>query len=259
MILTGLRAVRSFLSMVLVGLWFTTGSIVLRLGVYPVIWLRPSLRYRLTSRYFKIMSGGIFALLTLGGARFRRRGTIPTATPVAIVANHQSLVDILQASLMAQPLAPAYVTRTRYARWVPLVSATVRLLRCPLVEPKKDPRGAIKAIRRGAQELEHGLLIFPEGHRTADGEVRPFRRLGVEAMLSARRVPVYLMVNDGAWRVAHFTDLLYRVHLIDYESEILGPFDLPEDPANLPEFIAWTRDTIVRRIAERRSGSRRAP
>jgi 1-acyl-sn-glycerol-3-phosphate acyltransferase len=259
MILTGVRAVRSFGSMVLVGLWFATGSIALRLGVYPAISLWPSLRYRLTSRYFKIMSGGIFALLTVGGARFRRRGTIPTATPVAIIANHQSLVDILQASLMAQPVAPAFVTRTRYARWVPLVSATVRLLRCPLVEPKRDPRGAIEAIRRGALELEHGLLIFPEGHRTSNGEVRPFRRLGVEAMLAARRVPVYLMVNDGAWRVAHFTDLLYRVHLIDYESEILGPFELPEDPAELPAFIQWARDAIVERIVERRNASRRAP
>jgi len=250
---------RSFGSMVLVGLWFTAGSIALRVGVYPAIWLWPGLRYRLTSRYFKIMSGGIFALLTVGGARFRRRGTIPTATPVAIIANHQSLVDILQASLMAQPLAPAFVTRTRYARWVPLVSATVRLLRCPQVDPKGHPRGAVAAIHRGALELEHGLLIFPEGHRTADGEVGPFRRQGVETMLAARRVPVYLMVNDGAWRVAHFTDLLYRVHLIDYESEILGPFELPEDPAELPAFIQWARNTIVERIAERRGQLRRAP
>jgi 1-acyl-sn-glycerol-3-phosphate acyltransferase len=241
--------------MVLVGLWFTTGSIALRLGVYPLVWLFPGLRYRVTSRYFKIMSGGIFALLTVGGARFRRRGTIPTASPVAIIANHQSLVDILQASLMAQPVAPAYVTRTRYARFVPLVSATVRLLKCPLVDPKQDPRGAIETIGRGAHELEHGLLIFPEGHRTTDGEVRPFRRLGTEALLAARRVPVYLMVNDGAWRVAKFTDLLHSVHLIDYESEILGPFEIPEDPAEIPAFIQWTREIIVNRLEERRGRS----
>lgn len=259
MILTGIRAVRSLVSMILVGAWFALGSLALRLGVLPAIRLWPALRYRLTSRYFKIMSGGILALLTVGGARFRRRGILPTATPVVIIANHQSLVDILQVSLMAQPVVPAYVTRTRYARWVPLVSATVRLLRCPLVDPNGDPRGSRDAIHRGATELPHGLLIFPEGHRTSDGRVRPFRTAGLEAILSARRVPVYLVVSDGAWRVARFADLLYRIHLIDYESEVLGPYEPPEDPAEIREFAKWARDAIVERLVERRAAPRRSP
>jgi 1-acyl-sn-glycerol-3-phosphate acyltransferase len=238
--------------MILVGAYFALGSVVLRLGVMPAIWIWPGLRYRLTSRYFKVMAGGIFALLTLGGARFRRRGTIPTATPVFIVANHQSLVDVLQVALMVRPRTPAYVTRTRYARWVPLVSATARLLRCPLVDPTDDPRGALLAVRRGARDLPHGLLIFPEGHRTTDGQVGPFRPGGLEAMLSARRLPVYLVVSDGGWRVARFTDLLYRVHLIDYESEVLGPHEVPENRDEIPAFILSIRETIVRRLAERR-------
>jgi len=57
MVLTGLRAVRSFSSMVLVGLWFSLGSLALRVGVYPAIWLWPRLRYRLNSRYFKMIGG----------------------------------------------------------------------------------------------------------------------------------------------------------------------------------------------------------
>lgn len=259
MILTTFRAVRSFVSMLLVGAWFAVGSFALRLGVIPAIWLWPRLRYRLTSRYFKIMSGGIFALLTVGGARFRRRGTLPTSSPIVIIGNHQSLVDILQVSLMAQPLTPAYVTRTRYARWVPLVSATVRLLRCPLVDPKRDAQGSLKAVRRGATELPHGLLIFPEGHRTADGRVRPFRTGGLEAILSARRVPVYLVVSDGAWRVARFTDLLWRIHLIDYDSEVLGPYEIPADSAEIPGFIKQVRETIIEHLEERRGGPPRAP
>ena len=249
---SALHAVRSFASMLLVGGYFALGSIVLRLGVIPASWLWPGLRYPLTSRYFKIMAGGILALLTLGGARFRRRGTLPTATPVFIVANHQSLVDILQVALMARPRTPAYVTRTRYARGVPLVSATVRLLRCPLVDPKRDPKAARMAIQRGARELPHGLLIFPEGHRTTDGQVRPFRPKGLEAMLSARRLPVYLVVSDGGWRVARFTDLLWRMHLIDYTSEVLGPYEIPESHDEISAFIRFLRGTIANRLAESR-------
>jgi 1-acyl-sn-glycerol-3-phosphate acyltransferase len=135
----------------------------------------------------------------------------------------------------------------------------VRLLRCPLVDPRRDPRGSLDAIRRGAEEAPHGLLIFPEGHRTTDGRVRPFRTAGVEAMLAARRVPVYLVVSDEAWRVAKFTDLFHRIHLIDYESEVLGPFEIPADRDDIPAFIQKLRETIVTRLEERRSGPPRSP
>jgi 1-acyl-sn-glycerol-3-phosphate acyltransferase len=247
-----LRGVRSSVSMVLVGAYFALGSIVLRLCVIPAVWLFPRIRYPLASVYFKTMARGVFACLSVGGARFRRRGVLPTDTPIAIVANHQALTDILQVSLLGRPRAPAYVSRVRYARWVPLVSATIRLLHCPLVDPKRDPRGAIEAIKRGARTLPHGLLIFPEGHRSRDGRVGRFRTTGLEALLWERRAPVYLVANDGVGRVRTFIDLFYRTHLIDARSEVLGPFEVPEDPDAIPAFIDWCRERIVHHQAEMR-------
>ena len=120
---------------------------------------------------------------------------------VAIIANHQALTDILQVSLVSHPHVPAYITRTRYGRFVPVVSAAIHLSGSPLIDPKRDPRGALKAILNGARELPYGLVIFPEGRRTEDGSVGSFRVAGLKAMLRARRLPVYLVVNDGAWRV----------------------------------------------------------
>ena len=37
------------------------------------------------------------------------------------------------------------------------------------------------------------------------------------------------------------------------ESEILGPYEIPEDPAEIPAFIQWARETIVGRLKERRA------
>ena len=161
----------------------------------------------------KAMSAGIWALLRLGGARVRRVGRIPTAEPVLIVSNHQSLTDILQITLMSTPRVPAFVTRRRYERYVPLVSACIRMLGCPIVDPKRDPAGSVEAIRRGARELPNGIIIFPEGHRSRDGELLPFRAAGLLTVLEERKTPVYLVLNEGAWRVARFSDLLFRVHL----------------------------------------------
>ena len=102
--------------------------------------------------------------------------------PVLVVANHQSLLDIVQITLMARPRVPAFVTRSRYGYFVPLVSASVRLLGSPIVDPKRDPRGAVEAIRTAVPLLPHGMTIFPEGHSE-----RPTASCGRSAPAASRR------------------------------------------------------------------------
>jgi 1-acyl-sn-glycerol-3-phosphate acyltransferase len=252
---SAIRGARSLFAVLLVGLLFLVASPPLRLVVLPGARLFPRHRFLLVSVFMKGMAHGIFGLLRLGGARVRRRGALPTATPVVVVGNHQSLLDILQVALLAHPRVPAFVARRRYQRFVPLVSACIRLLGSPIVDPKRDPTGAIEAVRCGARELPHGLLIFPEGHRSVDGAIGPFRPAGLAAILRERRTPVHLVVNDGVWRVRRLADLLFRVHLIDARSEALGPFEPPDDDARLPEFIDGLRCRLVERLAEMRSGA----
>jgi 1-acyl-sn-glycerol-3-phosphate acyltransferase len=251
--LSVIRGARSLLSVLLVGLLFLVESPVLRLVVIPGTWLFPRQRFLLVSLFMKGICVGIFGLLRLGGAHVRRSGTLPTSSPVLVVANHQALLDICQITLLAHPRVPAFVTRRRYARFVPLVSQCIRLLGSPIVDPKRDPAGAVEAIRRGARELPHGILLFPEGHRSFDGAIRPFRTAGIEAALRERRTPVYLVLNEGVWRVRRLADLLFRVHLIDAWSEVMGPFEPPADDAGLPEFIQGLRQTLVERLTEIRS------
>jgi 1-acyl-sn-glycerol-3-phosphate acyltransferase len=250
-----LRGVRSLVSLLLVGVWFVVGSFVLRLFVVPYCWLFPRRQRRMTGLYMKMMSAGILGLLRVGGARVARRGRIPTHEPVFVVANHQSLTDITQITLMATPLVPAFVTRTRYERWIPLVSTSARLLGSPFVDPKRDPAGAVRKIEKAARELENGLVIFPEGHRSRDGSILPFRGTGLQTMLRARPRPVYLVLNEGVSRVASFADLLFRVHLIDAHSEVMGPFEPPPDPEQYAAFISELRDRLAARLAEHRAAA----
>jgi 1-acyl-sn-glycerol-3-phosphate acyltransferase len=100
------------------------------------------------------------------------------------------------------------------------------------------------------------MIIFPEGHRSHDGTIRPFRTAGIETILGERRTPVYLVLNEGVWRVRRLADLLFRVHLIDAYSEVLGPYEPPADDAGLSAFILDLRETLVARLAEVRAGTR---
>jgi 1-acyl-sn-glycerol-3-phosphate acyltransferase len=249
-----LRSLRSLLAVLAVGLLFMWGSVVLRLGVVPAAFFRPELRFPLISRYMKWMCRNILRLLQLGGAHVRRSGQVPTGSPVVIVANHQSLLDICQISLLAQPFVPAFVTRTRYGRFVPLVSTSVRMLGSPLIDPQRDPRGALDLIRDTARTLPHGIVIFPEGHRTRDGDLRPFKSAGVQAILEDRPTPVYLIVNEGTWRVRRLADTLFNLPLVDARSEVLGPFEPPADKAEIPAFLQGLRERIAARLTEMRTG-----
>lgn len=249
-----LRGGRSLASVLLVGVVWLLFTVPLRLVVVPGAWLFPGQRFRLVSLFMTAICHAILGALRLGGARFRRSGTLPTEAPIVVVANHQSLLDIVQVTLLGRPRVPAFVARRRYARFVPLVSACIRMLGCPIVDPRKDPAGAVEAIRRGARELPHGLLIFPEGHRSRDGQIRPFRSAGLEAALAERPAPVHLVLNDGLWRVRRLTDLLFRVHLIDAQCSAFGPFEPPRDPAELAGFVERLRETLIARLAEQRAG-----
>ncbi len=253
-----LRGVRSLFSLLLVGVLWVVLTPLLRLVIVPGAWIFPQRRLSLVSFYMKLISHATLGLMRFGGARFRREGVLPTGSPVAIVANHQGLLDIMQITILGQPFAPAFVTRTRYQRFVPHVSACIRMLHCPMIDPRRDRLGAVKTIRRAAQELRNGLLIFPEGHRSRDGEVRPFRTVGVEALLRARRVPVYIVVNDGLWHARRLVDSLFGIHLIDAWSAAYGPFEVPEDKAQIPAFIERLREEIVARLDEHRAADREA-
>jgi 1-acyl-sn-glycerol-3-phosphate acyltransferase len=248
-----LRGARSLLAASLVGIDWLVLDLFLRLVVIPGARLLPGHRLRLVTWHMKAISWTTFTLLRIGGGRFRREGVLPTDSPVYVVANHQAILDIMQVTLLARPFAPAFVARTRYRRFIPQVSACIRLLNCPMVDPRKDPEGAVEAIRRGARELVHGLLIFPEGHRTRDGEVGRFRTAGLQAMLRERRLPVYVVVNDGMWEARRFTDAIFRAHLMDGWSEVVGRFDPPEDDAGIPAFVQRLREVIVERLAAHRA------
>jgi len=251
-----LQGTRSTLSFLVVLLWMMgVGAPILYLFVLPLgAFLKGAPRRRLTSRYMKLVCWGILSGFRLGGARFDRRGVLPTVSPSIILMNHQSLLDIVTTTMMGSPYVPAFVPRRRYARWyIPLVGGSIWLLQCPVVDPKRDAKGAVDVVRRAALDHDYGLLVFPEGHRSVDGQVRPFKTAGTLAALSARRLPVYLVVSDGYWFGRRFVDFFWSVPQIRGVTEVLGPFAPPEAEEDLLPFIEAMRGRIVERLEERRS------
>ncbi len=228
------------------------GAFGTRFIVWPLTLIFPARRDRFVSWFARLTSVVLLKIFSaIGGARFRRRGTIPTEEPVVIIMNHQSLLDIPTAMVMTEPYVPTFVTRKRYSRYIPNLSLTLRLLDAPIVDTK-DREGAIEVIRKGALTQRHGILIFPEGHRSRDGEIGPFKTAGLQTLLQARRLPLYLLVTDGFWSCATLLDHAFNVHRLNGRTEVLGPFTVPDD-ADLTDFLADMRGRMQAQLALMRS------
>lgn len=250
-----MRQLRSGLALLLALAWIlVVGTLVQRLCLWPMSWFRSPARMRgAVSAYMRLQSRGIFGLLTLvGGARFERLGRVPTGQgPLLVLMNHQSLLDIITVVMMSE-YVPAFVTRVRYTRFVPIVAQCTRLLGCPSIDPRRDAAGAVRAIERAAERERHGLLIFPEGHRTLDGQIRPFRTGGAEAVLRGRSWPVWLVVTEGFESGRRLADFLLNIPRLRGRTEVLGPFTPPEDPGQLQGFLLEMREVMARHLADMR-------
>jgi 1-acyl-sn-glycerol-3-phosphate acyltransferase len=102
---------------------------------------------------------------------------------------------------------------------------------------------AAEAVARG----EQSLLIYPEGHRTRDGEIGPFMRAGLRSILQRAQRPVYLLVVDGYWRARTTQDTLFHFAGTRGVLRILGPFPPPEEK-DLDAYIAELRERMVQEL-----------
>ena len=226
-----------------------------RLLLWPAIVLFPSRRDAWVSHYMRWTAARVFDLIGLAGARFEFDTSVPSSEPTLVVMNHQSLLDIPAAILMCEPFYPLFVTRRRYGRYIPLVSPLLRILRAPLIDPERNPKGAIADLGQATRQLEHAMLIFPEGRRTDDGEIGHFHPGGLRAIIRERRVPVYLIITDGFWRCRTFVDLAKSLRLVRGRGVALGPFQPPADESEFSSFIAGLRERMVRELHKLREAA----
>jgi 1-acyl-sn-glycerol-3-phosphate acyltransferase len=125
------------------------------------------------------------------------RGTehIPLDGPLLIVPNHQTYAD--------PPLVTIPIRRpVFYMAWsrlfsIPVLAGFIRRLRAfPVDIDKADGqavREAVRLLRAG-----EALMIFPEGGRTLDGTLQPFK-LGAFRMAVTHRTPVLPVTIVGGW------------------------------------------------------------
>jgi 1-acyl-sn-glycerol-3-phosphate acyltransferase len=140
-------------------------------------------------------------LLWAGGARLRVEGleNVDFSTPHFFVANHQSLLDVC-ALYAALPTALHFVLKKELAR-VPFLGWYARAMGMVFVDRAARSQ-AYASIRRTGGLVREGrnVMTFPEGTRSRDGRVGPFKS-GVFVTAIEAGIPVVPVAIEGTGRI----------------------------------------------------------
>ena len=135
--------------------------------------------------------------------RFRATGleSVPRSGPYLICPNHQSYIDafvVLSALPWGVFRQLFFVGASEYFE-SPLMRGFARATNIVPVDANVN---LVRALQAGAAGLRLGkvLVLFPEGERSIDGELKPFRK-GAAVLASHLHVPIVPVALDGLFPI----------------------------------------------------------
>jgi 1-acyl-sn-glycerol-3-phosphate acyltransferase len=132
-----------------------------------------------------------FSSLTVEG-----REHLPPAHEGAVVMmNHQSMIDILVAWIVL-PTGPRFVAKKSLS-YVPIVGVFMWVMGMVPID-RSNRHAAIKALRKAQDVVQRGRILacFPEGTRTRDGRIAPFKK-GVFVVAQKTGAPIVPIAVEG--------------------------------------------------------------
>jgi 1-acyl-sn-glycerol-3-phosphate acyltransferase len=118
---------------------------------------------------------------------------IDPGAPYVYMANHQSMFDIL-ALLGYLPVQFRWVAKKELFR-IPIFGYSMARVGYISID-RSDRQSAIQSLHEAAQRIAKGVsvVVFPEGTRSSDGEIKPFKKGGFYLATDSGRpvVPVVI-------------------------------------------------------------------
>jgi 1-acyl-sn-glycerol-3-phosphate acyltransferase len=185
----------------------------------------------------------------------RGRQHLPGQGPFVLVANHESHLDALVLAC-ALPLSlrdrmfPLAAGDVFFE--TPAVAAfAAHLLNALPVWRRNAGRHGLSDLRKRLVEEEAVFILFPEGGRSRDGEMKPFKP-GIGMLVAGTSVPVVPCYLDGPFEAFPAGSMIPRSHKVRVR---IGPARTFADAGNNREgwdHISTTLEQEVKRLGGRR-------
>lgn len=175
-------------------LWFGAYSaccFAVSLVVYGITWNAES-----ALAIGRILYGPLSWKVGLASVLVEGRENIPAHGPYVLMMNHQSMVDIPIAWQVC-PVSVRFIAKKAIA-YFPVIGWAMWVYGMVWLE-RGDARAALRGLKKAAALLERGMVVcaFPEGTRSRDGVIAPFKK-GVFLLASKAGVPIVPVALEGA-------------------------------------------------------------
>ena len=203
-----------------------------------------------------VMQRILLGVFRIGGTRLdvERSPLVQPRTGYILVSNHQSMFDVPIFGGLLFSNYPKYISKRELGRWLPSVSFNLTHGGNALID-RNDPQQAREAIRELGEAAERrnvAVVIFPEGSRSRDGQLRPFKQGGLSELLAAApSLPIVPATIDGSWEL-----LRYKLFPVPFGTKVRVRFSAPLErlPGEEPdELIQRVRKVIEGTLLEWRT------
>jgi 1-acyl-sn-glycerol-3-phosphate acyltransferase len=183
-------------------------------------------------------------LLSGNTVSFTNNQGLPVGRPIIFIANHQSLLDIPPLIWYLRKYHAKFVSKIELTKGIPSVSFNLKYGGAANID-RKDQRQSIMEMMKLGQKMKENkwsAVIFPEGTRSKNGRVKPFRAAGVATIL--KKCPEALLVPiviRNSWAVVKYG--YYPLNTFTRMSlEVLAPIEPGKVPAE--ELVLKVEDNI---------------
>jgi len=183
--------------------------------------------------------------LLVSGVKVKVKGLeyLGKKAPFIYMANHQSAYDIF-ALLSCLPVQFRWIAKKELFT-IPVLGWAMRAANYISID-RSGKRKALESIERAANKIKGGVsvVIFPEGTRSRDGSIQPFKRGGFTLALKSG-VPIIPIAIKGSSDVMPRDSLRVRpgeIHITIDRAIDTAPYSLRERDA-LMERVRGTLET----------------
>lgn len=177
---------------------------------HPIQWISLKLGgLEAHKRSVDIMNLFLLGTYFLLGSRikFTNQYVLPTDRPIIFIANHQSMYDIPPLIWFLRGNHAKFISKIELTKGIPSISFNLKYGGGANID-RKDSKKAIAEILKLGERMKKNnwsAVIFPEGTRSRNGQIKQFAVGGVATLL--KRCPKALIVPiaiKGSWKFVQF-------------------------------------------------------
>lgn len=146
-------------------------------------------------------------LSLFNSVRFVNTQNLPVGRPIIFTANHQSMYDIPAMIWFLRKYHAKFISKIELAKGIPSISINLRVGGGANIDRKDNKQAITELIKLGRRMHANNwsTVIFPEGTRAKDGQLKTFQIGGISTLLKA--CPNALIVPiaiENSWKIVRF-------------------------------------------------------